>query len=232
MKDYIKTSAEKTLKNRNEYHLITENVSLYIIEKFPPHINVNKILKLIKKEIPSVMLSVIDGIYVGDFKELKNRNIQAMFKDRAIYISCFRNTPYVTEELIVSDICHELGHGMENEFGRQIYSDGKIESEYNGKKKKLFSLLKSDGFNISTNMFFSDNNIEEFDNFLFNDLTYDKLSSYLAGLFTSPYSVTSIREYFANGLEDYLLGDREYLKKISPSLYKKINILYKQMIGE
>jgi|TARA_R110002020_G_scaffold72542_4_gene186641 hypothetical protein len=232
MKDYIKTSAEKTLNERSEYHLISSGTPLNIIEKFPPHININKILKLIKKNIPNVFFDVIEGIYVGDFKELKKRNIQAMFKDGVVYVSSFKNVPYVSEELIVSDICHELGHGLEDQFGREIYSDGKIESEYEGKKKKLLSLLKYDGYNLNPNMFFSDEKVDEFDNFLFNDLTYDKLSYYIAGLFTSPYSVTSIREYFANGLEDYLLGDREYLKKTSPSLYKKINNLYKSITGE
>jgi len=46
-----------------------------------------------------------------------------------------------------------------------------------------------------------------------------------AGLFSSPYSVTSISEYLANGLEDYLAGDTNYLKEISPALFKKINEL-------
>ena len=40
-----------------------------------------------------------------------------------------------------------------------------------------------------------------------------------------PYSITSIREYFGNGFEEYLRGDAKYLKNISPTLYNKIEEL-------
>ena len=42
------------------------------------------------------------------------------------------------------------------------------------------------------------------------------------GLFTRPYAVTSIREYFATAFEEYLLGDGEYVKKLSPIAYDKV----------
>lgn len=232
MRNYIKTSANKALNEKREYRFLSSNTSLYLIEKFPPHISVKEIINRINQNIPNSLLNMIDGVYVGDFKELKNRNIQAMFKDGAIYVSSFKNIPYVSEQLIVNDICHELGHALEEKFYDEIYGDGKIEREYEGKKRKLLSLLKFDGHNIDSSLFFSDKKVDEFDNFLYNELTYDKLSSYISGLFMGPYSVTTIREYFANGLEDYLLGDKEYLKKISPVLYKKIKEIYNNVLGE
>ena len=42
------------------------------------------------------------------------------------------------------------------------------------------------------------------------------------GLFVSPYAATSLQEYFANGVENYFLDDRDYLRKISPVLTEKI----------
>ena len=45
------------------------------------------------------------------------------------------------------------------------------------------------------------------------------------GLFVSPYAPTSLREYFATGFEEYYIGDRNYLRKISPNLYTQISKL-------
>ena len=46
-----------------------------------------------------------------------------------------------------------------------------------------------------------------------------------AELFYSPYAITSLREYWANGFENYLLGDKYALKDLSPILYKKIDTI-------
>ena len=62
----------------------------------------------------------------------------------------------------------------------------------------------------------------KFDEFLYKKVGYSTLESHINGLFVSPYAVTCLREYWATGFEEYFLGDREYLKKISPRLYKKI----------
>ena len=69
---------------------------------------------------------------------------------------------------------------------------------------------------------------KKLDMYLYEDVGYDRLnficSSY--SLFTSAYSATSLREYFANGFEYYFLDDREYLSKICPQLYKKLEELH------
>ena len=47
----------------------------------------------------------------------------------------------------------------------------------------------------------------------------------VSGLFNSAYAATSLREYFANAFEEYFLGNRKNLSKISPQLYKKIDFI-------
>jgi hypothetical protein len=64
--------------------------------------------------------------------------------------------------------------------------------------------------------------LKEFDNFLYRIVGYDKISLLTAGLFISPYSITTVREYFATGMLDYLTDDESYVKEISPTLYSKI----------
>ncbi len=61
------------------------------------------------------------------------------------------------------------------------------------------------------------------DYYLDNIVGYPTLQTLAMVLFYSPYAITSINEYFANGFENYFVRDRLYLKDISPTLYKKIN---------
>ena len=229
MKNYVKESAIKALNNRNEFYLLSGSIPVYIINKLPPHINIKEIIKQLEKNIPPVVLKLIDGIYIGEFKELKERDIEAMFKDGVIYLSSFKENPNVSEETIIKDICHELAHAMEDSLGQELYSDGKLEQEYNGKKQKLFSLLTHEGYHFAKEILFADRLIKHLDDLLYHEIGYDKLSLIIPGLFTSPYSITSIREYFANGMEDYLLGNSAHLKKTSPVLYNKLDSLYQQI---
>jgi len=222
MKKYLEHSVKKSLKERKEYLLY--DVSVYMINFFPDHINVNNVLEDLKELIPYEVLYGLEGIYIGEFPELIERDIQAMLKDGAIYLSSYKEHPEVTEEIIVKDIVHELAHLVEDNYQFEIYGDNSIEKEYVGKKKRLVELLRANGisFHGMGNLFFSEDKVDELDDFLFKELEYDNLSSLTPGLFLSPYSVTSIREYFANGFEEYINGDLYYLKEISPALYNKL----------
>ena len=52
---------------------------------------------------------------------------------------------------------------------------------------------------------------------------YDKFQSLTKyRLFINPYAATSLREYFATGFEEYILGDHKELEIVSSKLYKKI----------
>lgn len=223
MKKYLTHSVEKSLKERKEYYL-NNNIPVHILKPFPEHINVNNILEELKDMVPYEFISDLEGIYVGEFSELKDRKIQAMFKDGAIYLSNFKEFPDVTEEIIIKDIVHELAHLLEDKFHYEIYGDDAIEKEYIGKKKRLVDLLRANdvSFHGMGKLFFSDEYVDKLDNFLFKELGYDNLSSLTPGLFISPYSATSIREYFANGFEEYISGDQYYLREISPTLYNKL----------
>ena len=226
MKEYIKHSFKKSLKERKEYFLYDIPVS--ILNPLPEHINIKDILEKIKEIVPYEICSDLEGIYIGEFSELKDRKIQAMFKEGAIYLSSFKDFPDVTDKIIVNDIIHELAHVFEDNSYFDIYDDNLIENEYIGKKKKLVALLRANEISFAGmgKLFFSDEFVDELDDFLFNNLGYDNLALLIAGLFLSPYSVTSIREYFANGFEEYINGDQNYLKDISPALYNKLeNIL-------
>ena len=107
-------------------YLLSGSIPIYIINKLPVKINFNNVIKTLEKHIPAPILNMIEGIYIGEFDELKTRNIQAMFKDGVIYLSSFQNNPNVSEKWITKDICHEFGHALEDNLGKEIYADGKI----------------------------------------------------------------------------------------------------------
>ena len=223
MKEYITHSVKKSLKERKEYYLY--DIPVYVLKPFPEHININNVLEELRDIVPYEFMSGLEGIYIGEFPELKDRKIQAMFRDSVIYLSDFKEfADKVTEEIIVKDIVHELAHLLEDKSQHEIYGDDTIEKEYVGKKKRLVDLLRANdvSFHGMGKLFFSEESVDELDNFLFKELGYDNLSALTPGLFLSPYSVTSIREYFANGFEEYISGDQHYLKEISPALYNKL----------
>jgi len=204
MIDYIKESNKKA-QDRNEYMLF--NVPVYVINKFPSNIKINNILDSVKDIINKKYLDGLETIYIGDFKDLNRRDIQSMLKDDAIWISSNNVKNVITEPLVVENIIHEIAHLLEEKYQSQIYGDRKLEREYNSKKNRLFHLLKNEEYDIDLELFFSDDMLKEFDNFLYKVVGYDKISLLTAGLFLSPYSITTIREYFASGMLDYLTND-------------------------
>jgi len=226
MEKYLKNSFIKSMNERKEYYLY--DIPVYILNSLPEHIDINYILDDIKEIIPYEFFSSLEGIYIGDFPELKDRDIQAMLKDGAIYLSSFSNFPEVTEDVILKDLIHEIAHMVEEKYYYEIYEDDRIGDEYNGKKKRLVDLLRSNNISFPGmgRLFFSDDSVDELDDFLYKKLGYNNIIPLTTGLFTSPYSVTTIREYFANGFEEYVTGDRKYINDISPILYKKIDDLF------
>jgi hypothetical protein len=229
MIDYIKESNKKA-QDRNEYMLF--NVPVYVINKFPSNIKINNILDSVKDIINKKYLDGLETIYIGDFKDLNRRDIQSMLKDDAIWISSNNVKNVITEPLVVENIIHEIAHLLEEKYQSQIYGDGKLEREYNSKKNRLFHLLKNEGYDIDLELFFSDDMLKEFDNFLYKVVGYDKISLLTAGLFLSPYSITTIREYFASGMLDYLTNDNSYIDEISPVLYSKIKQIEEKLSNE
>ena len=229
MIDYIKESNKKA-QDRNEYMLF--NVPVYVINKFPSNIKINNILDSVKDIIDIKYLDGLETIYIGDFKDLNRRDIQSMLKDDAIWISSNNVKNVITEPLVVENIIHEIAHLLEEKYQSQIYGDRKLEREYNSKKNRLFHLLKNEEYDIDLELFFSDDMLKEFDNFLYKVVGYDKISLLTAGLFLSPYSITTIREYFASGMLDYLTNDNSYIDEISPVLYSKIKQIEENLNNE
>ena len=140
-------------------------------------------------------------------------------KDGALYVTNDQDS----ENDMIDDLIHEIAHAIEEKYGNLIYSDGKIEREFLNKRQSLWELLEREGYDPPQKKFYNTEYDKYFDHYLYNIVGYPLLENLIVGLFYSPYAITSINEYFANGFENYFLRDKAYLKNISPALYNKIN---------
>jgi hypothetical protein len=207
----------KSSKNKKEYFV--NGVLLFLNDDLPESVDINAVKKKLEKTIPKRMFHNVDYIYVGDFPELKTRDVQSAYMRGAIYIT----NEIETNEMLYKSIVHEIAHSVETTFASKIYEDNEVAAEFVGKRKKLRSILKTQGHELEDpTIFIRTEYNPEFDSFLYKNVGYDKLNQLVVGLFCSPYAATSLREYFANGFEHYYLGDREYLQKTCPKLYSRI----------
>ena len=213
---YVKESHKRALKENKERFLHGKLV--YIQDPLPDDVNLDYVIDYIQKRIPLRLMYSVDSVYIGNFDFLNEKDVNALYLDGAIYVSNEQSS----EEDMIDDIIHEMAHSVEDYMGEKIYLDGDIEKEFLGKRKRLCDLLVAEGYKLSPVLCFDTEYNEEFDKFLYQTVGYETLTSIAMGLFYSPYAITSLREYFANGFEHYFIGDRKYLKNISPILYNKI----------
>ena len=224
LRQYIENSVKQAENSRREYTL-HGHIYVYVQDFLPENVDIVTVLEIIENTIPPHMANEVDTIFIGDYQELKSRAMTAMYDSGAIYVSNEQDN----NEDMVNDIVHEIAHSLEYPYGWHIYSDEILEKEFLSKRRQAFELLwgheyvEKAHYNYFTNVEYS----KEFDEFLYKTVGYDVLAHLLIGIFTTPYAATSLREYFATGIEDYFLNDRAYLKKTCPRLFTKINKLTK-----
>jgi len=222
IRNFIKESAQRSRKSLGEYPFGSGYA--FVKDPLPDNVNIESVLDTISRLIPAHLMFAVDTILIGDFEELKSKNINAMLKDGAIYVSNDQDD----EEDMVDDIIHEIAHSVEEENAYFLYAqDQNLVIEFTNKRKTFQRLLTDIGVDVSGYDFGEIEYDLEFDQFLFREVGYEALESLVNGLFPNAYSPTSIREYFASGFEEYFLGDRNYLKKVSPVLYRKIKEILK-----
>jgi len=208
-------------KNRTlpEYHF--GPLSVFIQDNISENINISSVFNDIVNIIPEHFLEQVDVIYIGKFSFLDEREMNATYSDGAIYISNVQDD----EDDLKDDIIHEIAHAVEDKYGYNIYGDSSIEQEFLYKRKKLKNLLESEGYDIAGLDFMNIEYDEAFDNAMYDEVGYDALRLIAVDLFLAPYSVVSLREYFARGFEEYYLGNHTFLKTLCPYVYKKLLLL-------
>ncbi len=207
-------------KNLSEYKFGLLRV--VVKDQIQNDVDLNKVFEEINYLIPDHFLELIDIIYIGEFDFFKERKVNALFVEDALYISNEQDS----NEDLKDDIVHEIGHAVEKKYGEFIYGDGKLEDEFLLKRSRLNRILRNQGHDTRDYSFLNVEYDEEFDSFLY-EIGYDVLDLLTVNLFLDPYSMTSLREYFATAFENFYLDDNKTsLKKICPYLYKRLIILH------
>ena len=219
---WIKESIKRGNGMRDHFNLA--GVDVFIKDQLPSEIDVSFVFDYIGSRIPFYFMEGIDIIYIGKFPEMKRRQINAYFEDGAIYVTNEQDD----EMDMIEDIIHEISHAVESNHQEFIYSSGVLQREFVAKRKRLEPLLMQkytvpSDFTVN---FEFDRNI---DNFLFKDVGYDNLSQIATNIFPSPYSVTSLSEYWAKGFEELFIGDKSELRSLCPVLYKTLVSLLKEL---
>ena len=212
----------KYIKNKKSKKQYFSNIEVNEMDPLPDNISIKNVLKKLSSILPSHLLSCIDTINIGQFKEIKRRKIQAYYDNKAVFMT----NNQVDEDDMIDDIVHEIAHAVEEKYGGAIYLDGLLKEEFVRKRLQLKEVLQNKGFNMDLKYFIETKYSEQFDKFLHVTVGYPILRTLTSNIYYSPYAATSLREYFANGFEAfYLFGHSHRLKKMSPELYRKLGSL-------
>jgi len=220
LRDYLANNQSKLTNEVMDFYTPT---GLHVYFQHPVEgVDVEKVIDKVESVLPAHLLNDIEMIIFGWFDEFEERSINAFYKDNAIYVSYLQQGA----DDLYDDLLHEIAHSLEEAHGYQIYADEKIKQEFLRKRRYLHDILWKNGFKAPMAFFNNVEYDEEFDNFLYKKVGYDKLANIVSGLFISPYAATSLREYFATAFtEFYLDSNHQFLQKVQPAVYEKIKSL-------
>ena len=219
---WIQESVRRAKKLKDQYQM--NGVQVFIKDSLPEEIAPDFIFNYVGSRIPLFLTTNIDMIYVGQFPEMKEREINAFYENDAIYITNEQDD----EMDMIEDIVHEVSHAVEHYNREAIYGDGKLQREFIAKRKRLSTLL-SQKFDVPNDFNINFEYDRAIDDFLYRDVGYDLLNQITVGIFPSAYAATSVSEYWANGFEELFIGEKTSLKNMCPVLFKKLILTMKEL---
>ena len=222
---WIHESMKRAKKMKDHFNL--NGIYVIIKDKLPDDIDPEFILNYISSRVPFYLTKNIEMIYIGQFPEMKERDINAYFENDAIYVT----NEQEDEMDMIEDIIHEISHAIEKYNQEFIYDDGALQREFLGKRKRLSQLL-SQKYTVPSDFNINFEFDRAIDDFLFRDVGYDALNQICVNIYPSGYAATSLSEYWAKGFEEVFIGDKDKLKDLCPVLYKKMALLMKEMKDE
>jgi len=219
---WIEESVKRSKRMKDHFNL--NGISVIVKDAMPEDVNLEFVLNYIVARVPFYLTQNIEMIYVGNFPEMQEREINAFFENDAIYV-----TNEQEEEMdMIEDIIHEISHAVEKYNQEFIYGSGKLQREFIAKRTRLSSLL-SQKYTVPADFDVNFDYDRDIDEFLFRDVGYDALNQICVGIFPTAYAATSVSEYWAKGFEELFIGDRDQLKKVCPILFKTLALLLTQI---
>jgi len=217
----ISERIRKSNKAIKERYFFDGKVFVFEKDPLPRDFNTDFVLKKVQDLVPFHLVYDLDAVYIGQFEFLDVHEYTATYRDGAVYVT----NRQIFEKDMIRDIVHEISHMVEEQSESELYGDKSLENEFLKKRRTLSSLLSSEGIRPPALLMRQPEFNPHLDQFFVKTVGYPLLTTLINGIFNSPYAATSLREYFARGFEEFLMGDRFYLQKISPVLYSKLEQL-------
>lgn len=210
---------KKYIKNKKQNTFSIDGVEVFISDPENAVIDFRQAVTKSLSMVPDHLLQNLNKIVVKYTPEMKERKIQAYYKNNTAFITPDQDC----EGDFMDDLIHEIAHSVEELIGETIYADGKVEREFLVKREQLFNILYREDKTLKKQDFLKSKYSKQFDEYLHLKVGYKKLRHLTAGIFYSPYGATSLREYFANAFEAVFYKNHiSRVKNISPELFKKI----------
>ena len=104
---WITESMKRSRKLKDHYSM--RGTEIYINNQPPEHIDVEYVFDYITARVPKRLLDSVDVIYVGEFPEFEEREINAFYDSGAIFVTNEQDD----EQDMIDDIVHEIAHAVE-----------------------------------------------------------------------------------------------------------------------
>jgi len=219
---WINESMKRSRKLKDQYSM--RGTQIYVNDQPPEHINLEFVFDYIAARVPKKLLDSVDVIYVGQFPEFEEKDINAFYDSGAIFITNEQDD----DQDMIDDIIHEIAHAVEERYNDFIYSDSSIEREFMAKRETLFNLCQSYDLHPPKSMLVNSDFDQVIDDYLYLEVGYDVINDLVNGLFISAYAATSLSEYYARTFEEWVFGHRDQVRKLSPALYNIFEDLFEE----
>ena len=103
---WIQESVKRSKRLKDQYQM--NGVQVFIKDSLPEEVDPDFVFNYIGSRIPLFLTTNIDMIYVGQFPEMEERDINAFYENDAIYITNEQDD----EMDMIEDIVHEILNGQ------------------------------------------------------------------------------------------------------------------------
>lgn len=212
--------AEYIKQSPKAHFMIHGRIPVYFKNGLTKKINMDSVCKRVGNILPAYFFKNISAIAIGQYDTLDSRSVDSVYDKKIIYLTNVQED----EEDIIENIIHETAHSLEEIYSEQIYGDGLLKKEFLRKRKQLYNELSAK-YTLDDKYFRKTEYSKALDMLFYKKIGYDTLSHFTEQMYVTPYSATSLREYFSEGFERLYMGDQSLVEELCPELYNKIKQL-------
>lgn len=202
------------------HFMIHGRIPVYFKNGLTKKINMDSVCKRVGNILPAYFFRNISVVSIGHYDTLDSRSVDSVYDKKIIYLTNVQDD----EEDIIENIVHETAHSLEEIYSEQIYGDGLLKKEFLKKRKQLYNELSAK-YTLDDKYFRKTEYSKTLDMLFYKKIGYDTLSHFTEQIYVTPYSATSLREYFSEGFERLYMGDQSLVEELCPELYNKIKQL-------